>query len=53
MVGLSKLIPFSLNALTRWVCCALTAILATGCGNFAALSVGAGAMPATSCSDER
>jgi hypothetical protein len=47
MVGLSKVIPFSLNALTRWVCCALTAILITGCGSFAALSVGAGAMPVT------
>jgi hypothetical protein len=47
MVGLSTLTPSSLNALIRWLCCALTAILITGCGSFAALSVGAGAMPVT------
>ena len=47
MVELSKLVPASLNALTRWGCCALTAVVATGCGSFAALSVGAGAMPVT------
>jgi hypothetical protein len=47
MLGLSKLTPSSLNALTRWLCCALTAVLITGCGSFAALSVGAGAMPVT------
>ena len=47
MVELSTLIPSSLNALTRWGCCALTAVVATGCGSFAALSVGAGAMPVT------
>jgi len=34
VAGLSKLAPSSLNALTRWLCCALTAILATGCGKY-------------------
>jgi hypothetical protein len=47
MVELSQGIPSPLNLLTRWGSCALAAVLATGCGSFAALSVGAGAMPVT------
>jgi hypothetical protein len=35
-----------LNVLTRWVCCALTAALVTGCGSFVGISLGAGATPA-------
>ena len=45
MVELSKGIPSSLNALTRWLCSALTAVLITGCGSFAALSAGADTTP--------